>query len=240
MSASHTTTPALSAGNDWRELAVRDGDGIEVRLLWSRSSDRVKVTVADAKFDEEFEIDVASADALVAFDHPSRTRPLGASALSRPRARPSTCIRRPERNCHVTPESMWVRSTMTKLDCGTSSGWEPTGPTRRRRRPSPPSRQNSRNILSISRWTILRMLLRCNWWRRWPNWIFLRALAEHTGRSFGTVQERSTGAVAECVAAFHGHQPIFRKFGRDGGPYGGQFLPGVCRGLYAGVGRHAA
>ena len=70
MSASHTTTPALSAGNDWRELAVRDGDGIEVRLLWSRSSDRVKVTVADAKFDEEFEIDVASADALVAFDHP--------------------------------------------------------------------------------------------------------------------------------------------------------------------------
>ena len=70
MSASPTTTPALSAGNDWRELALREGDGIEVRLLWSRSADRVKVTVADAKFDEEFEIDVASADALAAFNHP--------------------------------------------------------------------------------------------------------------------------------------------------------------------------
>ena len=70
MSASHTTTPALSAGNDWRELALREGDGIEVRLLWSKSADRVKVTVADAKFDEEFEIDVAGADALAAFNHP--------------------------------------------------------------------------------------------------------------------------------------------------------------------------
>ena len=70
MSASPTTTQALSAGNDWRELALREGDGIEVRLLWSKSADRVKVTVADAKFDEEFEIDVASADALAAFNHP--------------------------------------------------------------------------------------------------------------------------------------------------------------------------
>ena len=70
MSASPTTAPALSAGNDWRELALREGDGIEVRLLWSRSAERVKVTVADAKFDEEFEIDVAGADALAAFSHP--------------------------------------------------------------------------------------------------------------------------------------------------------------------------
>ena len=70
MSASCTTTTALSAGNDWRELAQREGDGIEVRLLWSRSADRVKVTVADAKFDEEFELVVAGADALAAFNHP--------------------------------------------------------------------------------------------------------------------------------------------------------------------------
>lgn len=70
MSASHTTTTALSAGNDWRELATREGDGIEVRLLWSGSANRVKVTVTDAKFDEEFEIDVAGADALAAFNHP--------------------------------------------------------------------------------------------------------------------------------------------------------------------------
>jgi hypothetical protein len=70
MSSSPTIPTALSAGNDWRELAIREGDGIEVRLLWSRSANRVKVTVADAKFDEEFEIDVAGADALAAFNHP--------------------------------------------------------------------------------------------------------------------------------------------------------------------------
>ena len=70
MSSSPTITTALSAGNDWRELAIREGDGIEVRLLWSKSADRVKVTVADSKFDEEFELDVAGADALAAFNHP--------------------------------------------------------------------------------------------------------------------------------------------------------------------------
>ena len=70
MSSSPTITTALSAGNDWRELAIREGDGIEVRLLWSGSANRVKVTVTDAKFDEEFEIDVAGADALAAFNHP--------------------------------------------------------------------------------------------------------------------------------------------------------------------------
>jgi hypothetical protein len=70
MSAVPTTTTAVSAGNDWRELAMREGDGIEVHLLWSKSADRVKVTVADAKFDEEFELDVAAADAMAAFNHP--------------------------------------------------------------------------------------------------------------------------------------------------------------------------
>jgi hypothetical protein len=69
MSASATTATAISAGTDWRELAVREGDGIEVRLLWSKSADRVKVTVADSKFDEEFELDAAG-DALAASNHP--------------------------------------------------------------------------------------------------------------------------------------------------------------------------
>ena len=70
MSAHATSTQAATAGNDWRELAQREGDGIEVRLLWSKSADRVKVTVADSKFDEEFVLDVAGADALAAFNHP--------------------------------------------------------------------------------------------------------------------------------------------------------------------------
>ena len=70
MSAHPTSTEARSAVDDWRELAQREGDGIEVRLLWSTSADRVKVTVADSKFDEEFTLDVAGADALAAFNHP--------------------------------------------------------------------------------------------------------------------------------------------------------------------------
>jgi hypothetical protein len=70
MSAHTTSTQAISAGNDWRELAQREGDGIEVRLLWSKSADRVKVTVADSRLDEEFVLDVAGADALAAFNHP--------------------------------------------------------------------------------------------------------------------------------------------------------------------------
>ena len=48
MPVCRTTTTAVSAGTDWRELAMREGDGIEVRLLWSKSADRVKVTVADS------------------------------------------------------------------------------------------------------------------------------------------------------------------------------------------------
>ena len=70
MSGSHTSTRALSAGNEWRELAQREADGIEVRLLWSRSADRLKVTVTDCRFDEEFVLDVAFADALAASNHP--------------------------------------------------------------------------------------------------------------------------------------------------------------------------
>ena len=70
MSAHTTTTDAASAGDDWLELAQREGDGIEVRLLWSKSEDRVKVTVSDSRFDEEFVLDVAGADALAAFNHP--------------------------------------------------------------------------------------------------------------------------------------------------------------------------
>jgi hypothetical protein len=70
MSAHTTTTEAASAVDDWRELAQREGDGIEVRLLWSKSTDRVQVMVVDSKFDEEFVFDVAGADALAAFNHP--------------------------------------------------------------------------------------------------------------------------------------------------------------------------
>lgn len=70
MSASHRTTIAVAAIDDWRELASREGDGLEISLLWSKAADRVKVTVADSRLDETFELDIAGAEALAAFHHP--------------------------------------------------------------------------------------------------------------------------------------------------------------------------
>jgi hypothetical protein len=54
----------------WNELAVRENEGLTVSLLWSKSADRVKVAVADARLDEQLEFDVVGADALAAFYHP--------------------------------------------------------------------------------------------------------------------------------------------------------------------------
>ena len=62
MSSSHYT--------DWRELAARERDGLEISLLWSKAADRVKVVVVDQRLDESFDIDVARAHALAAFEHP--------------------------------------------------------------------------------------------------------------------------------------------------------------------------
>jgi hypothetical protein len=56
--------------HDWRELALRETDGLLVSLLWSRATNRVKVVVLDTKLEEELELDVAGADALAAFYHP--------------------------------------------------------------------------------------------------------------------------------------------------------------------------
>ena len=71
MSAAELTThTAPVAIDDWRELAGREGDGLEISLLWSKAADRVKVTVADSRLDESFELDIAGAEALAAFHHP--------------------------------------------------------------------------------------------------------------------------------------------------------------------------
>lgn len=56
--------------NDWRELATRDGDGLEISLHWSKSADRVKVSVLDQRLEESFDIDISGAQALSAFYHP--------------------------------------------------------------------------------------------------------------------------------------------------------------------------
>ena len=53
-----------------RELDHRHGDGIDVRLLWSPTDDRVQVAVFDAKSGERFAIGVEPHEALTAFHHP--------------------------------------------------------------------------------------------------------------------------------------------------------------------------
>ena len=60
---------------DWIELADRAGDGLDVRLLWSRSTGRVKVTVTRATSGSTGELDVRPEDALEAFYHPFAYRP---------------------------------------------------------------------------------------------------------------------------------------------------------------------
>jgi hypothetical protein len=70
MSAAHLTDTAYAVVDDWRELASREGDGLEISLLWSKAADRVKVTVADSRLDESFELDIVGAEALAAFHHP--------------------------------------------------------------------------------------------------------------------------------------------------------------------------
>jgi hypothetical protein len=58
------------AADDWRELAARENDGLEIRLVWSKATGRVRVSVLDAKDGDSFELDVRRADALSAFYHP--------------------------------------------------------------------------------------------------------------------------------------------------------------------------
>ena len=65
-----TIDAALLPGGDWRELASRDNDGLEVSLLWSKSADQVRLVVADTRLEVDFELDVSGADALAAFYHP--------------------------------------------------------------------------------------------------------------------------------------------------------------------------
>ena len=54
----------------WTELASRGNDGLEISLLWCKSTGQVKVTVGDSRCHEAFELNVAGADALAAFHHP--------------------------------------------------------------------------------------------------------------------------------------------------------------------------
>jgi hypothetical protein len=58
------------AGKRTRELDYRVNDGLEVRLLWHPETNRISVTVYDAKTGDDFDLDVDSSDAMDAFHHP--------------------------------------------------------------------------------------------------------------------------------------------------------------------------
>jgi len=71
MSSAYPTVNATPATTgDWNELATRAGDGLEISLQWSKSTDRVKVTVLDERLGESFDLEISGADALSAFYHP--------------------------------------------------------------------------------------------------------------------------------------------------------------------------
>ena len=61
---------ATSATTERRELAHRTGNGIEVSLLWTKSTNTVTIAVADAQSGEELEFTVDPSRALDAFNHP--------------------------------------------------------------------------------------------------------------------------------------------------------------------------
>jgi hypothetical protein len=53
-----------------RELAVRDGDGVHVVLLWHPAENAVTVSVEDAHLGDRFQLAVTPERALDAFYHP--------------------------------------------------------------------------------------------------------------------------------------------------------------------------
>jgi hypothetical protein len=65
-----TALDRSTARGDWVELAKRTANGLEVALLWNRSSNRVKVAVSDERVCHHLDFEVARADALSAFYHP--------------------------------------------------------------------------------------------------------------------------------------------------------------------------
>jgi hypothetical protein len=88
MSAPHLNPATPLSPNDWKELAARESDGVAVSLLWSRSADRVRVVVTDARLGTDLDFDVAGADALAAFHHPYAY----AAALGQPFGEPASSL----------------------------------------------------------------------------------------------------------------------------------------------------
>ena len=67
-----------------RELAHRRNDGLDIRLLWNSATDRVSVSLHDAKTGEGFEVEVGPGErALDVFHHPFASAAVRAAARER-------------------------------------------------------------------------------------------------------------------------------------------------------------
>jgi hypothetical protein len=64
------TQEGTMASKQTRELDFRSTDGLEVTLLWQPETDRVSVSVFDAKTGDDFDLDVEPSNAMDAFHHP--------------------------------------------------------------------------------------------------------------------------------------------------------------------------
>jgi hypothetical protein len=60
----------MSPASHTRELAAREGDGIQVTLLWHPCENAITVSVEDARVGRGFQLAVAPDRALDAFYHP--------------------------------------------------------------------------------------------------------------------------------------------------------------------------
>jgi hypothetical protein len=65
-----TTTTGSEGGITMTELAHRSSDGIDVALLWSRTTGRLLVAVADQRDGTTFTVDAPREKALDVFNHP--------------------------------------------------------------------------------------------------------------------------------------------------------------------------
>lgn len=65
-----TTTTTTQTTGSFEELDYRDGDGVQVSLLWSRTTNDLSVLVVDTKTDEQLELRVEPHEALEVFHHP--------------------------------------------------------------------------------------------------------------------------------------------------------------------------
>jgi hypothetical protein len=80
---------ASTTRDTWTELADRETDGLEVRLLWSETTGRVLVAVDDTRVGHRFAFDVPRGEALAAFHPPFAYAPARATRRYRA-AEPST------------------------------------------------------------------------------------------------------------------------------------------------------